>query len=538
MPKASSRGKSVEFVLPPSRAAYVERLLQRRAKLYGRLISLMMQELHPDASTLADAESETITTSVADEAAEALVNWKDALAEGPIRPSTPIQRLLELCRRLDQRVEDIKEAETAAEVQRLARLTPAAYDRCKRARADQLGIGLGTLNKLVSEARSDVSGELVRSIVVWPEAVDGPTLLTEIAAAVCRHVVMSVHEAAAIALWVLHCFAIDAFSISPRLLVRSATMRSGKTTLRDLLFHLVPKLSSDNLSVAMIYRAADRDQPTLLLDEVDSWIKRDPQIRGLINSGYRRGGFVMRIVNGQQTQFRTFAPMMLAGIGRMAATIEDRAIQIVLRRRRADETYEPFRGDQADHLDQLARRASRWASDHLHALSEAEPVVPASLDDRAADNWRPLLAIADRAGTEWGRLARAAAESLVQMTSDDALDERLIRDIATIFASKKGDRIPSEQLAASLAGLEGGPWAEFRGARPLSKHKLAGLLKPFSIQPATIRIGARTIKGYLRSQFDDAFARYAPTSPPDSSHRNSGVTQTPDPQGPEHDVTT
>ena len=52
-------------------------------------------------------------------------------------------------------------------------------------------------------------------------------------------------------------------------------------------------------------------------------------------------------------------------------------------------------------LDLLRRRAARWVADHLPALQAADPAVPDELDDRQADNWRPLLAIADEAGGEW-----------------------------------------------------------------------------------------------------------------------------------------
>jgi hypothetical protein len=208
-------------------------------------------------------------------------------------------------------------------------------------------------------------------------------------------------------------------------------------------------------------------------------------------------------------RFATFAPIMLAGIGRMAATIEDRSVQVVLRRRRSDELCERFRHDQTDHLQELAQRASRWAADHLQALAVAEPAVPALLGDRAADNWRTLLAIADELAPEWGRRARDAAEALAQIGTEEAINERLIHDIGTILAAKDADRIPSQELAASLAELEGSAWAEWRGSMPLSKYQLARLLRPFGIQPATIRIGNKTQKGYIKAQFQDTFARYA-----------------------------
>jgi len=43
--------------------------------------------------------------------------------------------------------------------------------------------------------------------------------------------------------------------------------------------------------------------------------------------------------------------------------------------------------------------------------------MPASLYGRAADNWRPLIAIADLAGSEWPARARRVAERLGGMTT-------------------------------------------------------------------------------------------------------------------------
>jgi hypothetical protein len=34
--------------------------------------------------------------------------------------------------------------------------------------------------------------------------------------------------------------------------------------------------------------------------------------------------------------------------------------------------------------------AQRWVADHREALTQADPHVPATPHDRAADNWRPL----------------------------------------------------------------------------------------------------------------------------------------------------
>jgi Protein of unknown function (DUF3631) len=163
----------------------------------------------------------------------------------------------------------------------------------------------------------------------------------------------------------------------------------------------------------------------------------------------------------------------------------------------------------------LGRKAARWAADNIEALRSADPDVPANLQNRAADNWRPLIAIADAAGGDWPvrvrQIAEHAAGSADATQSDAVL---LLADIRALFAEKKTDRLRSADIVAPLASIEGRPWAE-RGANgPLTRHRLAQMLAPFGIRPQTIRVGTGTAKGYLRAQFEDAFDRYLPPPAP------------------------
>ena len=56
--------------------------------------------------------------------------------------------------------------------------------------------------------------------------------------------------------------------------------------------------------------------------------------------------------------------------------------------------------------------------------------------------------------------------------------------------------------------MEDRPWPEWKSGKPLTQNALARLLRSFGIYPDTIRIGETTAKGYLLSQFKDAFDRY------------------------------
>ena len=170
---------------------------------------------------------------------------------------------------------------------------------------------------------------------------------------------------------------------------------------------------------------------------------------------------------------------------------------------------ENFRHDRTEELDRLARMCAKWAADNIGRLRGADPAVPPNLYNRAADNWRPLLAIADAAGGDWPERARGIAAQTVD--ADQAKRVGLLADIRDVFEARGIDRIKSADLAAALVAIEGHPWAEHgRSGKPLSANGLARILGSDNISPSTVRFGSDTAKGYELEQFADVFARYLP----------------------------
>jgi hypothetical protein len=349
----------------------------------------------------------------------------------------------------------------------------------------------------------------------WPEAVDGTALLDELADTYRRFISLPDGGAEALALWIVFTYALDAFDVAPILALCSPFKRCGKTTTEELTAALAKRpLAAANLTVAALYRTVEHFAPTLIVDEADTFLLTNLALRGVINSGHTRAtAFVVRATGQEPTLFSTWGARMIALIGRLPATLEDRAIVLPMRRRAPSEPVDRIRRSVlVRQLDPLRRRTARWVADHLSALQVADPAVPDELDDRQADNWRPLFAIADEAGCAWAERARTAARTLggAVVEADQAAPIRLLADLRDLFATTTADKLATAAIIRRLTALEDRPWADYTQGHPITPRHLAKLLDGFRIKAKQIRLGPRTLKGYARADFTDAFGRYLP----------------------------
>jgi Protein of unknown function (DUF3631) len=425
-----------------------------------------------------------------------------------------------------------KAGEDKAEIKRLASLSPLEYERERRAAAEKLGIErLAILDNLIRDERRDASGTKGQGKAIdlppvepWPESVDGGELLTETAAAILRYMVMPDGAAEIVALRAAHTHCFECFAITPRLAITSPEKQCGKTTLLDILTCLVARpLSTANTSTAAVFRVIEVTRPTLLVDEADTFLKENDELRGVLNAGHRKGGAVIRTVgeDHEPRQFSVWAPVAIAMIGRLPDTLHDRSTDCRLRRRKPSERLQSFRSDRTDHLLVLARKMGRWTSDNAVTLAAADPDM-GPLQNRVADNWRPLFALADLAGGKWPARAREIASAADAARAEQSVGVLLLADCRAAFDRRGVDRLSSEELTAYLTGLEDRPWPEFKRGKALSQAQLARLLGKFEISSGTIRIpGDRTAKGYYLSAFKDAFAAYLPSQSVTPSQTNN-----------------
>jgi len=340
-------------------------------------------------------------------------------------------------------------------------------------------------------------------------------------ATLIRYVVFPSPEAAdAATLYAAATHAMPELEFAARLVIKSPAKRCGKSRLLDVLGSLVAApLLTANISAAALVRSIGKDSPpTLLLDEADATfskaLKGDEKaehLRGILNAGFGRDRPYIRwdITIRDTEPCETFAMAVLAGIGNLPDTIEDRAVIIVMRRKTSTEPVTKFRiRRDKQKVEDVRDRLSTWVRTVASQAGEAEPVMPDGLDDRAEDVWEALLAIADLAGGSWPVRARRAAEALAAGRAEDAtLGERLLADLRDVFGTE--DRMHTEAILAGLREIPEAPWADWYG-HPLNPRDLAGLLKPWGVSSKDVKVGGVTKKGYQREQLHEPWTRFLP----------------------------
>jgi hypothetical protein len=368
----------------------------------------------------------------------------------------------------------------------------------------------------------------LREIERCMSTVDSEQLLIDLCRAIRRYIVADNADIIAIALWVVHGHAIDAFAISPFLNASSPEKGCGKTTLFAVLFFLLPRpLLSASVSPASIFRAIELYKPSFLIDEADTFQNLNEELRGLLNASHLRASAqVIRVVGDEHEPraFSTWCPKAIALIGRLPDTLDDRSIVINMRRKKRSETSERFSAiDPHPELEELASRIAAWAHDNFDALRHARPAAE-GIDLRLYDNWMPLLAVADAAGDQWARWARIAASTFVEKASDQiSIKVELLTDVAQIMGDE--DRMSSEAIVEALNAMPDRPWPTLRRGKPLTQLQLARMLRAFEIKPEKYRDGVKTVRGYERSDIVSSLSRYNSANDPEHPEQKKLASQ-------------
>ena len=371
--------------------------------------------------------------------------------------------------------------------------------------------------------------------------VDGAQVLDEVCNMLRWFVKFPSDEAAdAATLFAAATHAAAQMQFAPRLRVKSPQKRCGKSRLLELLAELVRNpLKTVNISAAALVRSIDPDDPpTIVFDEADAvfgkGLKGDEKaeaLRGILNAGFDRNQPYTRwdVTTRALENCPTFAMAVIAGIGALPDTIEDRAVPLELTRKTKDETclrtglhgactlvHKFRRRRDVPLIRPLRDRLAAWVLPRAAAIADAEPGMPGGLSDRAEDVWEALIAVADLAGGTWPQRARTAAVKLMAGAeaggADRPLGIRLLADLRQVFAESGGvDHIGTTDLLVRLCGIEDSPWRTLIHGKPLDANRLADLLRPFGVGSVQIWTPPNTVtRGYYEASFQDAWNRFLP----------------------------
>lgn len=357
------------------------------------------------------------------------------------------------------------------------------------------------------------------------DPVDPHILASEICA--CLNAVLILPDYADIAtmLWIAHTFVIEPASEpqvidrSPLLLVTSPDRQCGKSTLRYVLEELVARArATSNLSDAVLYRIMEAEQPTLLIDEADTFLKERKGLTGLINDGYTPSGNALRIGGSDFNQLEVYSSWgakAIFGIGDLPETIESRSIKIQMRRKRKDETVirlNHYKRANPEIFSRLRSQLLRFVIDYKDAIAGYYPVLPDGLDDREEDNWETLLKVAHAFGPVWEQHAREAAVALSRGANPiQSQGEQLLEDLMQLFAENGADRLASGYIVRRLNDDETRSWGDFNRGNGLTPRDLAAILRRYGVYPQNVRTKGGIVKGYLMIDLKDQFSRYLET---------------------------
>ena len=428
----------------------------------------------------------------------------------------------------------------------MAGMVDLDYDKHRKLAAKKYRISVATIDKMVSEKRTEkaVAAAVAASAAAgptdgWvsndlgftplPASVDGAALLTDLVATIRRFVFCSEHVALAEAAWTMLTWMQGDLDLMPRLGGMAPAMRCGKTRNQEVLYRLVfNPLAAVTLSPAVLFRIIAKGEVTLLLDEVDTWLSHKgvkEELVGIVNAGHSRSGVAWRS-NPETLEpeaFPCFAPAALAGIGRLPPTVADRCLPLLLKRKLPGEQADKLKRNEKKKLTPLRARIHRWIADNRKAVADLIDTDKCVIDlgnDRAEENWEPLLALADVIGGEWPEKMRVAAKALELKVGDEGGDH-LLQDIRELLTSNPRPSVPygADQFPGTGHVVQGNGKVVAQtlaaALRPLGWEKmtprgLGNLLKSYEIHSKDERLeGSRkNVCCYSLADLRETFKRY------------------------------
>jgi hypothetical protein len=330
-----------------------------------------------------------------------------------------------------------------------------------------------------------------------------------------------------LALWTLATQVFDCFDAFPYLAVTSPTKRCGKTRLAEIIEHLAANtLRTVGITPAALFRSIqlatlEGESLTLIIDEAEALRTRSDRSAALLeilNAGYRSGQCVRRCERDSEghfelRDFNTYCPKVLVLIGELPETLADRCIPVRMRRAGPKDMLQRFRYARARyHVRPFLKDIAKWAEASKTRVKRYYRTHGLEfLKDREEELWLPLFSVCAVAAPERLKELEVVAGQLAAVKASAEGTEigvTLLKDIRDVFDRMQEGRITSSTLVYELVHIADGPWQSWSRGRGLEPRSLARLLRPFRVEPHNLRLEDQIVKGYERSDFTEAWARY------------------------------
>ena len=317
-----------------------------------------------------------------------------------------------------------------------------------------------------------------------------------------------------IALWIIGTFCFESFDTFPYFVITSATKRSGKTRLGEIISFCCNKPENfAAMTGPTFYRIIEQEKPTIIFDEAEKLSSEAAStMRSVLNVGYRKGQSIPRTMGNKVIRFDTYCPKAFILIGDVYDTLRDRSILITMVRA---EALKRFTIDAAvregSELRTAAGKAINGHSDEIAAAFQDHAGLN-FLMDRDEEIWTPLFVLCSIFAPErMKELARTAVDLSTEKTAearrytalktsessatDDEYSKRLLTDLYGLFLAGGFKAITTKDAIEQLKNLPTSPWRKYKG-RGLTVHNMSAMLSRFGVNPVNIRIGNKVPKGY------------------------------------------
>jgi hypothetical protein len=364
----------------------------------------------------------------------------------------------------------------------------------------------------------------------------GCALITELESYIRSYVTLAEScYALVIALWLGATHSWPAFDAFPYLVVTSATKRSGKTRLLEIMSFVASNSRLvASISPAALYRTVHAEKPTLLVDEAEMFSSAKSEFRSLLNTGYRRGQTVKR----HDGDYETYCPKAFALIGDVHDTLRDRSIVVEMRRREpaCRFVYAAAKEEGAALRERLSAALSSQVEEIDAAVRGFEGLP--FLFDRDEEIWTPLFVLCrllcpdridelERAAADISAAKTAKLKKYSELAQEEEnaqeleYGERLLHDMVSLLGAR--DQITTQEAISRLREIPTSRWRRFRGEGLKDGIEggmvIAALLSPFGIQSDTIRVAPKnsgkgsTAKGYKRERLVAALNKVQHSTP-------------------------